>query len=99
MHPEKTELQDLNWHKALLKANEARRCGAKTRVAGKCQSPAMSNGRCRMHGGKSPGAPQGDKHGKYKNGYYTKVALKERQEVFQLIKEIKATLKKLGTIN
>ncbi|MGO8839738.1 MAG: HGGxSTG domain-containing protein [Methyloceanibacter sp.] len=23
-----------------------------------CQSPAMPNGRCRMHGGKSPGAPK-----------------------------------------
>ena len=24
-----------------------------------CQSPAMANGRCRMHGGKAPGAAQG----------------------------------------
>ncbi len=92
-------MQNLNWHKALLKANGAPRCGAKTRVAGKCQSPAMPNGRCRMHGGKSPGAPHSDKHGRYKNGYYTKVALKERQQVSQLIKEVKATLKKLEIID
>jgi hypothetical protein len=29
------------------------RCGAKTRQGGPCPNPAMANGRCRMHGGKS----------------------------------------------
>ncbi len=32
-------------------------------------APAMPNGRCRMHGGRSPGAPKGNKnalkHGRY----------------------------------
>ena len=32
------------------------RCGAKTRSGTPCRSPAMANGRCRMHGGKSPPA-------------------------------------------
>ena len=27
-----------------------------------CQCPAMPNGRCRIHGGKSPSAPRGNKH-------------------------------------
>lgn len=44
-------------------------CAAKTRVGGRCQSSPMKNGRCRMHGGNSPGAPRGNKnawkHGKY----------------------------------
>jgi hypothetical protein len=31
--------------------NSAPRCGAKTRRGTACQSPAMANGRCRMHGG------------------------------------------------
>lgn len=32
------------------------RCGARCKRSGKpCQSPAMPNGRCRMHGGKSTG--------------------------------------------
>jgi hypothetical protein len=31
------------------------RCGARTRTGAACRSPAMSNGRCRMHGGKSTG--------------------------------------------
>jgi hypothetical protein len=32
------------------------RCGAKSKQTGlPCKSPAMANGRCRMHGGKSTG--------------------------------------------
>ena len=31
----------------------ARLCGAKTRSGSPCQSKAMTNGRCRMHGGKA----------------------------------------------
>jgi hypothetical protein len=34
---------------------KARQCGAKTRRAAPCQSPAMRNGRCRMQGGTSTG--------------------------------------------
>ncbi|WP_369411525.1 HGGxSTG domain-containing protein [Polynucleobacter finlandensis] len=31
------------------------RCGAHARTTGKpCKSPAMPNGRCRMHGGRTP---------------------------------------------
>ena len=35
--------------------NAAPRCGAKTRQGCPCRGPAMANGRCRMHGGKSTG--------------------------------------------
>ena len=35
--------------------NLAPRCGAKTRAGCPCRSPAMANGRCRMHGGASTG--------------------------------------------
>jgi hypothetical protein len=34
----------------------APRCGAKTRAGCACRQPAMKNGRCRLHGGKSTGA-------------------------------------------
>ncbi|MGE0120954.1 MAG: HGGxSTG domain-containing protein [Dongiaceae bacterium] len=34
----------------------APRCGAQTRAGGACRQPAMANGRCRLHGGKSTGA-------------------------------------------
>ena len=35
--------------------NAALRCGARTRAGGACRAPAMANGRCRMHGGRSTG--------------------------------------------
>src|SRR5215510_308300 len=42
---------------ALLKANAAPRCGARSKRTGKpCQGAAMPNGRCKLHGGKSTGA-------------------------------------------
>jgi hypothetical protein len=31
------------------------RCGARTRAGGPCRQPAMPNGRCRLHGGRSTG--------------------------------------------
>ena len=39
----------------------APRCGARTRAGHACRQPAMRNGRCRLHGGKSTGArtPEG----------------------------------------
>ena len=38
------------WRAHLDKAHAAPRCGAKRRDGGSCTSPAMPNGRCRMHG-------------------------------------------------
>jgi hypothetical protein len=55
---------------------DAPRCGAKTRGArgGRpCRSPAMANGKCRMHGGRSAG-PTGKRNGAYRHGKYTKEA-------------------------
>src|SRR5438445_11854278 len=53
------------------------RCGARTRSGSRCQSPAMPNGRCRMHGGMSPGAPKGNKNA-FKHGHYTAEAIASR---------------------
>jgi len=41
--------------------NLAPRCGAKARSGNPCRAPAMTNGRCRMHGGKckGPRTPEG----------------------------------------
>jgi glucans biosynthesis protein len=44
------------------KIGEFRRCGAKTRAGPPCRTAAMPNGRCRMHGGTSPGAPKGNRN-------------------------------------
>lgn len=44
-------------------------CGAKTRAGTPCKNPAMPNGRCKLHGGKSTGPAKGSKnalkHGEY----------------------------------
>jgi hypothetical protein len=43
------------WRTTLPRAQAAPRCGARTRSGCPCRSPAMANGRCRMHGGASTG--------------------------------------------
>lgn len=43
------------WQANLPKAWACPRCGARTRSGVPCRSPAMPNGRCRMHGGGSTG--------------------------------------------
>jgi hypothetical protein len=55
-----------------------KRCGAKTRSGGMCQSPAMPNGRCRLHGGWSQGPPFGNKNA-LKHGRYTAEAIAKRR--------------------
>ena len=62
-------------------------CGArvKNRPGAFCKNPAMPNGRCRMHGGKSPGAPRGNKNA-LRHGRYTSDAIERRREVAALIK-------------
>jgi hypothetical protein len=49
----------------------------------------MPNGRCRMHGGRSPGAPKGNKNA-LKNGRYTAEAVAGRREVAELVRAMKA---------
>jgi hypothetical protein len=62
----------------------AKRCGARTRSGKPCQSPAMANGGCRMHGGPSPGAPLGNRHAQ-KHGRHTAEAIARRREISALI--------------
>jgi hypothetical protein len=70
----------------LLDMQSSPRCGAKTRKGAPCQSPAMPNGRCRMHGGPSPGAPKGNKNA-LKHGWYTADAIALRR----LLSRIRST--------
>jgi uncharacterized protein YjcR len=70
---------------------ESLRCGAKTRAGMPCRSPAMPNGRCRMHGGKSPGAPRGNRNA-WKHGNYSEAAKAERSFVKQLLKNAQELL-------
>jgi hypothetical protein len=48
--------------------------------------PAMPNGKCRIHGGLSPGAPRGAANGNYRDGYWTREAVEERKFIRSLIK-------------
>jgi hypothetical protein len=66
----------------------SRRCGARTRSGTPCRSPAMLNGRCRMHGGTSLGAPRGNENA-FKHGRYAAEAIRRRQETSALIRAMK----------
>ena len=59
MNPLSGRLPD--WRAMLLLARSSPRCGARTRAGTPCRSPAMGNGRCRLHGGLSTGptSPEG----------------------------------------
>ena len=78
----------------------APRCGAKTRSGTLCKSPAMANGRCRMHGGKSTGprTPEGLKRSKmanYKHGFYSADSIAERKFIRQVLCNSRETLEKV----
>ena len=53
-----------------------------------CRAPAMTNGRCRMHGGKSPGPPKGNKNA-LKHGRYTADAIAERRRLSSLLRTMR----------
>ena len=69
----------------------AARCEAKTRRGTPCQCPAMANGRCRLHGGKSTGAKtiEGIERIRYavtKHGRYRKAAIESRRRVHNMLR-------------
>jgi hypothetical protein len=72
---------------ALVKANAAPRCGARSKRTGKpCRAAAMLNGRCRVHGGKSTGprTPEGlerSRRANWKHGHFSRVAKAERSRM------------------
>jgi hypothetical protein len=73
----------------------SRRCGARTRRGSRCQSPAMLNGRCRMHGGMSPGAPKGNRNA-FKHGLYSAEAMTSRRQIAALLRAMKSLAKDIG---
>lgn len=79
----------------------AARCGAKTRRGTPCQAPAMPNGRCRLHGGKSTGAktPEGRERSRLartKHGNRTAKAKAERALYRMLTRACREMLKDLS---
>lgn len=67
--------------------HSAPRCGAHARTTGQpCQAPAIKGkGRCRMHGGKSPGRPM--IHGRYSQAFKT-----QKSEWQRVMRGLKAFL-------
>lgn len=60
-----------------------------------CQSPAMANGRCRLHGGKATGAPMGNQNAT-KTGNYSAKEVVNRMESHVLLRQIREYLKTLS---
>ncbi len=61
-------------------------CGAHARTTGNpCQKPPMKNGRCRLHGGLSPGRP-------ITSGMYTREAKAQRAKFRELIRSVRDML-------
>jgi len=78
----------------------APRCGAKTRRSTKCRAPAMANGRCRMHGGKSTGPRTAEglersRKANWKHGHYSAESLAERRYISWLLRESRETIEQV----
>jgi hypothetical protein len=80
--------------------NNAPRCGAKTRKGTPCKGPAMLNGRCRMHGGKSTGprTPEGlerSREANFKHGLYSAESIATQRYIRWLVAERYALIEKI----
>ena len=72
-----------------LPMHRSAQCGARTWRGRPCRSPAMPNGRCRMHGGLSPGAPKGNRNA-FKHGRYIVETIARRRELAALVRAMRA---------
>jgi hypothetical protein len=78
--------------------SKAPRCGAKTRGGSVCRQPAMENGRCRLHSGKSPGAPRGERNGNYRHGLRTIEAIVERRHAAEVRRALRDLLRECAVV-
>lgn len=58
----------------------------------------MANGKCRFHGGKSTGAPRGNRNA-WKHGGYCAEAQAQRRELRQLLREARQALDELDELS
>ena len=84
--------------------SKAARCMAKNRRGALCQCPAMSNGRCRLHGGLSTGAktPEGIERIRQavtKHGRYSGRARAERDCYRKILQHCQQMLSSLDELN
>ena len=78
------------------KAHDKKYCGAKTRTGTPCRRPAgwgtdhVGEGRCKLHGGRSTGAPpekmKGNQNAK-KHGFFSKYIPQETLEIMGMLEE------------
>ena len=74
-------------HEARQALEHHPKCGAHARTTGKsCRNPAMENGRCRMHGGKSTGRP-------LIHGFYTKDRKSKLKVAKEILRNLRDTIK------
>jgi hypothetical protein len=71
----------------VIQVDDTPRCGARTRAGIPCRCLALPNGKCRIHGGLSPGAPRAAANGRYVDGYWTREAVEERRFIRLLLKD------------
>lgn len=74
----------------------SKRCGAKTRSAMPCKSPAVNGkARCRMHGGAmGSGAPKGNQNA-LRHGRYKRETLEEHRQLQALLRQSRKLLSDL----
>lgn len=72
------------------------RCKAQARSRNyePCRQPAMQNGCCRYHGGKSPGATTGNQNA-FKHGLFSQRIIEQRQAVAKLIRDSRSLLREM----
>lgn len=61
--------------------SKAKQCTAKNRSGCRCKNPAMANGKCRIHGGLSTGAPKGNKNSVKPGSIYSKFMTDEELDI------------------
>jgi hypothetical protein len=77
---------------------KAPRCGARTRAGGCCRQPAMANGRCRMHGGRSTGPRTSEglarsRRARWQHGFCSTEHRALRRDMAQLCRDMAVTLR------
>jgi hypothetical protein len=81
------------WRTNLALAQACPRCGARTRSGGRCLGMRMVNGRCRMHGGASPGAPRGAGNGMFKHGLRSIETIERRRQMTAEMRRIRSVMR------
>jgi hypothetical protein len=87
-----------SWRQHLMLAWSSPKCGAKTRRGHPCRSPAMPNGRCRMHGGASPGAPKGPCNGMWRHGLRSAAAIERRRRKAAEMRSLRQAIRELAQL-